>query len=89
MQRANIFHSYDTLYKCHFKGEKDMLAIYLNNNSNSKIFNGKGIILGGLRRLILIILMGIYQSCDNFPFGLIHIVFQIIEQQAERLERKT
>ena len=37
--------SYDTLHNCHFKGGKDMLAVYLQNNPESKIFNGKGIIL--------------------------------------------
>ena len=31
----------ESLYSCHFKAGKDMLAIYLNNNSNSKILNGK------------------------------------------------
>jgi hypothetical protein len=37
----------ESLINCHFKGGKDMLALYLNRNPNSKIFNGKGIILGG------------------------------------------
>jgi hypothetical protein len=41
--------SKETLYNCHYKGGKDMLALYLNRNPNSKIFNGKGIILGGFQ----------------------------------------
>lgn len=39
--------SKETLYNCHYKGGKDMLALYLNSNPNSKMFDGKGIILGG------------------------------------------
>ena len=37
----------NTLYNCHFKGGKDMIAIYLSNNPESKVFNGKGIMLAG------------------------------------------
>ena len=39
--------SKETLYNCHYKGGKDMLALYLESNPNSKMFDGKGIILGG------------------------------------------
>ncbi|MDA9325517.1 GH3 auxin-responsive promoter family protein, partial [Flavobacteriales bacterium] len=39
--------SKETLYNCHYKGGKDMLALYLESKPNSKIFDGKGIILGG------------------------------------------
>ena len=62
--------SYDTLYECHFKGGKDMLAIYLNNNSNSKIFNGKGIILGGSKEINSNYIDGDLSAIllDNFPF---------------------
>ncbi|QOI96751.1 MAG: GH3 auxin-responsive promoter family protein [Flammeovirgaceae bacterium] len=39
--------SYEALEDCHFKGGKDMLSIYVNNNPNTKIFDGKGLAVGG------------------------------------------
>lgn len=41
----------DALEECHFKGGKDMLSIYCNNHPETKIFNGKGLMLGGSRQL--------------------------------------
>ena len=32
---------------CHFKAGKDMLCLYINNNENTELFNGKGLRLGG------------------------------------------
>ena len=32
---------------CHFKAGKDMLCLYINNNENAELFNGKGLRLGG------------------------------------------
>jgi len=62
--------SYETLNNCHFKGGKDMLAIYLKNNPNSKIFNGKGIILGGSKEINSKYIEGDLSALllDNFPF---------------------
>jgi len=62
--------SNETLNDCHFKGGKDMLAIYLNNNPNSKIFNGKGIILGGSKEINSKYVEGDLSAIllDNFPF---------------------
>tara|TARA_B100001750_G_C15494488_1_gene593302 strand:- start:639 stop:2132 length:1494 start_codon:yes stop_codon:yes gene_type:complete len=37
----------DNLHNCHFKGGKDLLSIYCNNYINSKIFEGKGVMIGG------------------------------------------
>tara|TARA_B100001758_G_C18409260_1_gene614398 strand:- start:612 stop:2153 length:1542 start_codon:yes stop_codon:yes gene_type:complete len=37
----------DSLHYCHFKGGKDMLALYTNNFPNRNIYNGKGLMLGG------------------------------------------
>ena len=47
-----------------------MLAIYLNNNPNSKIFNGKGIILGGSKEINSKYVEGDLSAIllDNFPF---------------------
>ncbi len=39
--------SNESIYHCHFKAGKDMLAIYLNNYPQSKILNGKSLMIGG------------------------------------------
>ena len=36
-----------SLENCHFKGGKDMLALYLANHSESALFEGKNLIVGG------------------------------------------
>ena len=43
--------SKETLEKCHFRGGKDVLAIYTGNNPDSKIFSGKGLTLGGSHKI--------------------------------------
>ena len=37
----------ESLIDCHFKGGKDMLSLYCNNYPDTKIFNGKSVIMGG------------------------------------------
>jgi len=37
----------DSLNKCHYAGMKKMLATYVNNNPNSRIFDGDALTLGG------------------------------------------
>ncbi|MBS9766496.1 MAG: GH3 auxin-responsive promoter family protein [Flavobacteriaceae bacterium] len=39
--------SEEALENCHFKGGKDLLCLFLDNNPNSQIFTGKGLRLGG------------------------------------------
>ncbi|TAG01971.1 MAG: hypothetical protein EAZ44_07785 [Cytophagia bacterium] len=39
--------SYETLFRCHQQGGRDMLALYLENEPNSKFFWGKGLSIGG------------------------------------------
>lgn len=39
--------SMEALEECHFKGGKDMLSLYVNNYPETKIFDGKGLALGG------------------------------------------
>lgn len=39
--------SMDTLENCHFRGGKDVLAIYCHNNPETNIFSGKTLTLGG------------------------------------------
>lgn len=37
----------ESLDNCHFKGGKDLLSIYINNYPDTKIFDGKGLGVGG------------------------------------------
>ncbi len=43
--------SQEALSDCHYKAGKDVLSIYCNNNPGSKIFNGKGLIMGGSHKV--------------------------------------
>ncbi len=48
------------LENCHYKGSKDLLCMYLNNNENSEMFLGKSLRLGGSSQ--------IYEN-NNSSFG--------------------
>lgn len=48
------------LEECHYKGSKDLLCLYLNNNEDSSLFTGKSLRLGGSSQ--------IYEDNDTF-FG--------------------
>jgi len=39
--------SKESLEECHYKGGKDLLSIYLNENPESQLFSGKGLVIGG------------------------------------------
>ncbi|AMA50164.1 MULTISPECIES: GH3 auxin-responsive promoter family protein [Flavobacterium] len=43
--------SNEALENCHYKGSKDLLCMYLNNNENSQLFTGKSLRLGGSKQL--------------------------------------
>jgi hypothetical protein len=43
--------SKEALEDCHFRGGKDVLAIYTNQYPETKIFSGKGLTLGGSHRI--------------------------------------
>ncbi|MDL5048601.1 GH3 auxin-responsive promoter family protein [Oscillatoria amoena NRMC-F 0135] len=43
--------SQEALDDCHFKGGKDLLSIFVNNNPNTKIFDGKGLAVGGSHQI--------------------------------------
>lgn len=43
--------SQESMEECHFKGGKDMLAIYCNNYPETRIFSGKGLTLGGSHQI--------------------------------------
>ncbi|MFN5416839.1 MAG: GH3 auxin-responsive promoter family protein [Flavobacteriia bacterium] len=39
--------SKESLFECHYKGGKDLLALYYENFPNRKLYNGKHLIVGG------------------------------------------
>lgn len=39
--------SFPSLHQCHYKGMRTLLAVYLDNYPNSRLFNGKALTLGG------------------------------------------
>ncbi len=43
--------SSDALEECHFRGGRDVLAIYTNQNPETEIFSGKGLTLGGSHQI--------------------------------------
>jgi hypothetical protein len=43
--------SAEAMEECHFKGGKDLLSIYCNNNPETTIFDGKGLMLGGSHQI--------------------------------------
>jgi hypothetical protein len=43
--------SQEALEECHFKGGKDLLSIYCNNHSETKLFDGKAIAMGGSHQI--------------------------------------
>jgi len=43
--------STESLKDCHFKGAKDVIAIYCNNNPETRLFTGKGLTLGGSHKV--------------------------------------
>lgn len=53
--------SEEALEECHFKGGKDMLSIYCNNQPDTQVFTGKGLVLGGSHQ--------INQLCQDIRYG--------------------
>jgi len=43
--------TYEALESCHFKGGKDVLAIYTHNNPDTGILSGKSMIIGGSQQI--------------------------------------
>lgn len=39
--------STESLEECHYKGGKDLISLYIKYNPNSKMFTGRGLVLGG------------------------------------------
>ncbi len=61
--------SQEALEECHFKGGKDLLSIYCNNNPDTRLFNGKILSLGGSHKIN-------YFSNDSFYGDLSAIIIQ-------------
>ena len=43
--------SRESLEDCHYRGARDMLVVYTSNYPDTKIFNGKSLVLGGSHRI--------------------------------------
>ncbi|QHT68010.1 GH3 auxin-responsive promoter family protein [Rhodocytophaga rosea] len=43
--------STEALEDCHFRGGKDLMTVYVNNNPDTKVFVGKGLAIGGSYQL--------------------------------------
>jgi len=43
--------STEALEECHYKGAKDLVSLYCNNNPDTKVFTGKGLVLGGSHQM--------------------------------------
>ncbi len=67
--------SSEALENCHYKGSKDLLCLYLNNNENSQLFIGKSLRLGGSRQ--------IYESNNTFFGDLSAILIENMPRWAE------
>jgi hypothetical protein len=53
----------ESLEECHYRGGKDMLIVYIQNNPDTNIFNGKSLILGGSHQI------------NNFSFMVIYLPY--------------
>ncbi len=67
--------SAEALEDCHYKGSKDLLCLYLNNNENSQLFIGKSLRLGGSRQ--------IYEDNNSFFGDLSAILIENMPMWAE------
>lgn len=43
--------SYESIEECHYKGGKDLLSLYCNNNPLTKLFDGKCLAVGGSHQI--------------------------------------
>jgi hypothetical protein len=53
--------SYEALEDCHFQGGRDALTIYCHNHPDTKLFDGKGLVIGGSHK--------VNSYNDNSSFG--------------------
>jgi hypothetical protein len=55
--------SQEALEECHFKGGKDLISIYVNNFPETKLFDGKGLAVGGSHQI------NEYDSSESSYYG--------------------
>ncbi|MDQ2657944.1 MAG: GH3 auxin-responsive promoter family protein [Bacteroidota bacterium] len=55
--------SQEALEECHFKGGKDLISIYVNNYPDTRLFDGKGLAVGGSHQI------NEYDSSDSSSYG--------------------
>ena len=55
--------SQEALEECHFKGGKDLISIYVNNFPETKLFDGKGLAVGGSHQI------NEYDSSESSSYG--------------------
>lgn len=55
--------SEEALEECHFKGGKDLISIYVNNYPDSRLFDGKGLAVGGSHQI------NEYDSSESSYYG--------------------
>jgi len=55
--------SQEALQECHFKGGKDLISIYVNNFPETKLFDGKGLAVGGSHQI------NEYDSSESSYYG--------------------
>ncbi len=66
----------DSLMDCHYKGGKDLLALYYHNYPNRKLYNGKHLIIGGSAQIN-------YLSTDSYFGDLSAIIVKNLPWWAE------
>ncbi len=91
--------SKESLEECHFKGGKDVLAIYCQNYPEARIFSGKGLTLGGSHKIDNYNTQSYYGDLtailiENLPFWTEFIrtpshEIALLEKFEEKLERIT
>lgn len=91
--------SAEALEECHYRGGKDIIAIYLHNNPESEILSGKGLTLGGSHQINNYNNQSYYGDLsailiENLPFWVDLIrtpsaEIVLIEKWEEKLEKLT
>jgi hypothetical protein len=65
----------EAIKQCHFKGGKDMLTLFIDNNRNAKLFTGKNLRLGGSN--------AVYQNNESCFGDLSAIIIENLPMWAE------
>ncbi len=84
--------------ECHFKGGKDLLALYINSHPESLIFDGKSIAMGGSNRIVEVNNEAYYEGdlsailIQNLPFWVEmnrtpNLAVTLMEEWEEKIEK--